>query len=197
MRWFIDTEFNEDGKTIELISIAMVNQGGDRFMYAVSSEFDEASCNEWVKANVLPTLPVEGCRLTRAQIRAAILDELSVDPSPEFWADYASYDWVVLCQLFGRMVDLPSKFPMYCHDLRQLMKERGLTDPDLPPQPERQHDALRDAQWLRDAWLCAAAGTKPIAERLETVAGNPYCNAETERVLRHEAARIRKEVQDG
>jgi hypothetical protein len=32
-----------------------------------------------------------------------------------------------------------------------------------------------------------------IADRLETVAASPYGNAETERVLRHEAARIRKE----
>ena len=38
---------------------------------------------------------------------------------PEFYAYYADYDWVVFCQLFGTMMDLPREFPMYCVDLKQ------------------------------------------------------------------------------
>lgn len=38
---------------------------------------------------------------------------------PEFYAYYADYDWVVFCWLFGRMIDLPNAFPMYCKDLKQ------------------------------------------------------------------------------
>ena len=41
----------------------------------------------------------------------------------EFYAYYADYDWVVLCQLFGRMLDLPKGFPMYCKDLKQQLDE--------------------------------------------------------------------------
>lgn len=40
-------------------------------------------------------------------------------PTPEFYAYYADYDWVVFCWLFGRMIDLPKGFPMYCKDLKQ------------------------------------------------------------------------------
>lgn len=39
----------------------------------------------------------------------------------EFYAYYADYDWVVFCWLFGRMIDLPYGFPMYCIDLKQIM----------------------------------------------------------------------------
>ena len=36
-----------------------------------------------------------------------------------FYAYYADYDWVVFCQLFGTMMQLPEGFPMYCIDLKQ------------------------------------------------------------------------------
>lgn len=42
---------------------------------------------------------------------------------PEFYAYYADYDWVVFCSLFGKMIDLPKFFPMYCHDLKQTLDE--------------------------------------------------------------------------
>jgi len=42
----------------------------------------------------------------------------------QFYAYYADYDWVVFCWLFGRMIDLPTGFPMYCNDLKQLMDEK-------------------------------------------------------------------------
>ena len=41
----------------------------------------------------------------------------------EFYAYYADYDWVVFCWIFGRMIDLPKGFPMYCNDLKQSLDE--------------------------------------------------------------------------
>jgi hypothetical protein len=41
----------------------------------------------------------------------------------EFYAYYADYDWVLFCSLFGRMIDLPKGFPMYCRDLKQSFDE--------------------------------------------------------------------------
>ena len=38
---------------------------------------------------------------------------------PKFYAYFADYDWVVFCWLFGKMIDLPKRFPMYCIDLKQ------------------------------------------------------------------------------
>ena len=38
---------------------------------------------------------------------------------PEFYAYFADYDWVVIAQLFGKMMNLPEGFPFYCRDLKQ------------------------------------------------------------------------------
>jgi len=61
---------------------------------------------------------------------------------------------VVVCGFaFGRMVDLPEGFPMFCLDLKQELHRWGLKKEDMPPQTGTEHDALTDAQWIRQAWL--------------------------------------------
>lgn len=45
--------------------------------------------------------------------------------SPKFYGYYADYDWVVFCWLFGKMIDLPKGFPMYCIDLKQTLDEKA------------------------------------------------------------------------
>ena len=47
MRYFYDTEFIEDGQTIELVSIGIVGENGSEY-YAVSMDFDSAKANFWV-----------------------------------------------------------------------------------------------------------------------------------------------------
>lgn len=89
---------------------------------------------------------------------------ITIPGSPEFYAYYADYDWVVFCSLFGRMIDLPKEFPMYCKDLKQIQDEKALSyrytedmynDEKLkaikkfknyPPQ-ENEHSAIDDARW--------------------------------------------------
>ncbi|MGH2666066.1 hypothetical protein [Flavobacterium sp.] len=96
---------------------------------------------------------------------------------PEFYAYYADYDWVVFCWLFGKMIDLPAGFPMYCRDLKQVLDEKAklkiqdycfgdteeeknrMIDRSIPgqvesfktfknyPQQENEHNALSDARW--------------------------------------------------
>lgn len=44
---------------------------------------------------------------------------------PEFYGYYADYDWVLFCSLYGRMLDLPNEFPMYCRDLKQILDEKN------------------------------------------------------------------------
>lgn len=154
MNYYLDTEFDEDGKTIELISIAIVCEDG-RQLHAVSSEFDPTRCNDWVKANVLPHLPdsTPECRWrTRQEIRDAVRTFVGDDPSPVFWAYYAAYDWVVFCQLFGTMVKLPDGFPMMCMDLKQYAIHLGIANIlDAVPMLTTAHDALNDALWNQDA----------------------------------------------
>lgn len=42
----------------------------------------------------------------------------------EFYGYYSDYDWVRFCWLFGRMIDLPKGFPMYCKDLKQIFDDK-------------------------------------------------------------------------
>ena len=156
MRWFFDCEFDEDGRTIDLISIALVNEEGERYYACLSDGWSADHCNEWVKEHVLPKLPGPQHRKTRFQVANEIV--ALVGEKPEFWAYYADYDWVALCQLYGRMVDLPRGWPMYCRDLIQVVEAGVIAKGSLPKQDERnEHDALADAQWVRDAWLYLAA----------------------------------------
>ncbi len=58
-----------------------------------------------------------------------------------------SYDWVVLCQLFGKMIDLPSNWPMYCRDFKQVLDSSSFEKINMDSTEE--HHALNDAKWLK------------------------------------------------
>jgi hypothetical protein len=66
-------------------------------------------------ANMIP----EG--LSKNSLQEAIRRNRSYPPA--FYGYYADYDWVLFCSLFGRMLDLPRGYPMYCYDLKQLMDD--------------------------------------------------------------------------
>lgn len=143
MRIFFDTEFMEDGRTIELLSIGMVREdGADLYLEADWADYDHA--NPWVRINVLPRLDRHRHGVDRETMRARILG--FAGERPDFWAYYGAYDWVVLCQLFGAMVDLPDTWPMWCHDLKQLVEQCG--NPPLD-KTKITHNALDDARWVR------------------------------------------------
>jgi len=145
VRFYFDTEFAEDGRIIDLISIGVVAEDGREF-YAISTEFDAERCNPWVQKNVLPLLPprTDPSWMSREKIRTSLLAFVGTE-KPEWWAYYADYDWVALCQLFGTMMDLPKGWPMYCRDLKQACDEQG--NPRLPEQTDAEHNALADARW--------------------------------------------------
>jgi hypothetical protein len=85
----------------------------------------------------------------------------NTESSIEFYAYFADYDWVVFCSLFGRMINLPFDFPMYCKDLKQMLDDKAkLLTPltlaanldiikkmPLFPKQEKEHTALDDARW--------------------------------------------------
>lgn len=181
MRYFYDTEFIEDGVTIDLISIGIVADDGREY-YAVSNEFSvgKLHANKWLVDNVWPTLPRREhsagmrCRCihghldtdhpdvrSRAQIARTVRDfVLAADSKPELWAWYGAYDHVALCQLWGRMIDLPECIPMYTRDLKQEADRLG--NPVLPDQPAGEHNALADARHnaVRAQFLDELAGKR-------------------------------------
>jgi hypothetical protein len=149
MRYYLDTEFIEDGKTIDLISIGIVAEDG-RCLYACSTDADLSYADDWVRENVIKQLPQRESSvwMNREQIRDLILSFVSGDNAIEFWAYFADYDWVAFCQLFGRMIDLPKGFPMFCRDVKQVAVgfPESVTD-QLKPNNDAEHDALADASW--------------------------------------------------
>lgn len=147
MKYFYDTEFIENGSTIDLVSIGIICEDG-RAYYAISKEFDATQADDWVKENVLSKLETDAYLYkSRKEIRDDIAVFIRPDTSskPQLWGYYADYDHVVLSQLFGRMINLPDHFPMYTRDIKQLCDELG--NPTLPEQKEGEHNALADAVW--------------------------------------------------
>jgi hypothetical protein len=169
MKYFLDTEFNECRGSIELISIGIACEDG-RAYYAESCQFKADYCNQYVKENILPKLGPVQDRLPLVVIAEEIQDFIAAPHDlvrgkarPEFWAYYASYDWVVFCWLFGVMVDLPDGYPYHPMDLQQWWLQLG--SPDIkPPDPENEHHAMADALWNQQLWH------KLIAEQNERYA---------------------------
>lgn len=158
MRYFVDTEFYEDGRTIDLISIGVKAEDGREF-YAASIEARLDLVNDWVREHVLPNLPPYSSTTWMRRSEIARLLTAFVFPTyvpsgytekAEFWGYFSDYDWVAICQLYGTMMDLPVGFPMYCRDLKQLSDDVG--QPKHPPDPVGEHSALVDARWNYDLY---------------------------------------------
>lgn len=178
MIYAYDTEFLEDGRTIELISIGIVAADGREY-YAVNADapWGRIKKDKWLRDNVLHSLPGQmgrevvrrngytversGFQLDTKDVRVKphwvianeVRDFLLADGVPELWADYAAYDHVVLCQLWGRMIDLPPGLPMWTRDLQHEAASHRL---HIPEQPSGAHNALEDARHvmsvLREEW---------------------------------------------
>lgn len=142
-RFYLDTEFIEDGVTVTLISIGVVCEDGREF-YAESSQVPWHHASDWVNENVRPHLhdtPIPE-RDIAERLRAFV-----GDARPEFWSWCSAYDWVVICQLYGTMMDKPAGWPSYCRDIQQELDRWGYSDDDVPPHQGTAHDALADARW--------------------------------------------------
>jgi hypothetical protein len=144
--WF-DTEFIDDGHTIDLISIGMVRTDGVG-LYCENGECHMDRASDWVRQNVFPHLTKGDNLMSRREIAKAVRG--FVGPDPEFWAYYASYDWVALCQLYGTMMDLPEGWPKFCLDIKQVAYLAG--SPSLQRPEGGDHHALADAQWNKRIW---------------------------------------------
>lgn len=156
MKFWYDSEFLEDGETINLISIAFVAEDGREY-YAINKDADWSRIRQdgWLMRNVVSQLPVmmdDPLFKPKDLIAAEVLEFLTHDgETPELWAWYAAYDHVVYAQLWGKMIDLPKGLPMYTNDLRSLM-DWALPESrhsDLPKQTDGLHDALEDARHLK------------------------------------------------
>lgn len=167
MNIYYDTEFLEDGSTIDMISIGMVAEDGREY-YAVAEDAPWGRVNEhrWLCENVVPHLPLgrvgslppsspdlywfdidRTSQLVRPKwvIANEVRDFILATPDRKLWAWYAAYDHVALCQLWGTMMQLPEGVPMWTNDLKQLVGD--FQAPSMPGVQE--HNALSDAREVR------------------------------------------------
>jgi hypothetical protein len=153
VQYFLDTEFIEAGagQPIHLLSIALVTLHGREY-YTENADHSPVPPGDWVREHVLPRLgQVKPKPLYRIAREIEEFCNPVVYGKPEFWGYYADYDWVVFCQLFGSMIQLPKNYPMYCRDIKQWCDSLG--NPKLPEIGKDEHHALSDARWNREAWL--------------------------------------------
>lgn len=175
--WY-DTEFLENGTTIELISIGMVAEDGSEY-YAVNADLPaDAICkHKWLVENVWPHLPLRGFKRTlqytgqgasKHEMRvesAGVLDTTSTLVRPR---------WVIrneVREFLAGFTDLELWADYGAYDHVALCQLFGtmmdlpsgvpmwtndirhewarLGQPELPEQAEAEHDALADARHCR------------------------------------------------
>lgn len=152
--WF-DTEFIDTGKEVHLLSIGLIREDGEHY-YAEVAETDRSLACDWVKKHVLPHM--QGPVKKRRDIKWDLIEFCG--RRPEFWAYFGSYDWVLLCQIFGKMLDVPQHWPNFVMDIQQERVRLGVAK--LPDQAGPEHNALADAIWTKQAheFLCSVANRK-------------------------------------
>lgn len=164
MKIFYDTEFLEDGRTIDLISIGMVREDGKEY-YAVNYNMPLSRIiqHPWLMDNVMPHIPCEQIGLGNVwrvdpnpfevkelhEIAAEVRNFIRGTEDPELWAYYGAYDHVVLAQLYGPMINLPQGIPMYTNDIKQEMNRLSIKQHHLPIDLHGalNHKAIDDAHW--------------------------------------------------
>lgn len=200
--------FGKSRHFIDLVSIAITAEDGSG-LYLISSEYDYNRADQWVKDNVIKPLylqfvngdmrnhftvsnfhkhlglPNKVIAERIARFCECFRDQLFWRTSRpiDFYGYYCDYDWVLFCSLFGKMIDLPKGFPMYCRDVKQMLDEKlvqydwfenGFTGlptshsaaldmiknhPDFP-KTNKEHDALADAVWCKQLFKFLTNDTK-------------------------------------
>lgn len=153
MKIFLDFEFIDDGYHITLLSGGFVREDGEELYFETIDarhlkESLPTKKTQWLHDNVVPYF--SGFHEGRDVIRRKVIEFCG--PEPEFWGYYCEYDWVVLSQLYGPLIERPKHWPMRCNDTMQLFNMLGLEGKthDYVPAHEREHHALTDARWTRD-----------------------------------------------
>lgn len=169
MKNWYDCEFESDETTIIPISIGLVSED-NRELYLINKEYMQSYIDlegyhwrgnpsiitPWLCQNVCDQISQEDVNefgLDYESWGDAILSFISNDYSiesrdeVELWGWYGAYDHVMLCQTYGRMIDLPQPIPMFTKEIEQIRYGAEELERDLVKFPE--HNALSDAKYQR------------------------------------------------
>jgi hypothetical protein len=127
MEVYFDTKFTGLHKNTTLISIGCVTNQGDSF-YGECTDYDKSQIDEWTQNNVINKLQLDTninntfTRIcgTKKEIISSLKRWLSSYGEPiQFISDVSHYDFVLLIDLFGEALNLPSYISPVCHDINQ------------------------------------------------------------------------------
>ena len=171
MRYWFDLEFIDRGRRgISVLSAGMVAED-DRTLYLEVEDEPTEDANDFVRANVLPFLGMNGGSQyrPRTEVAAEIVDFVSAGPgAPQLWAWYGSYDWVGLSGLYGTLTQRPKGWGFSQRDVLELTRLAWGDDGEdhMPTEvqvaagmglalPDNAHHALAGAYFARSLWRTA------------------------------------------
>jgi hypothetical protein len=167
---FFDTEFTGLHQNTTLVSIGLISDCGKTF-YAEFTDYDRSQVNDWLKENVLDKRILQKGEFSPSpfnyriksnteEIKAGLNAWLTQFDEVEIWSDCLSYDWVLLCQIFGHAFSIPKNIYYIPFDICTLFKVRGI-DPDINREAfaditdvsAQKHNALWDAKVIRECYF--------------------------------------------
>lgn len=159
---FFDCEFTDLSSSASLISAGFITQSGDSF-YAELSDYEEASCNDFVKATVLPLLSLPA--ISTADFLSALTDWLSSRGEDFLFIADSDWDQMILTKTFvsvGMTIPENWRFQKAPDNFASGMQRNLFNDEIaaffLRHRDQKQHHALTDACAIRSAYLRAASG---------------------------------------
>ena len=179
--FFLDTEFNDElgDMRIELISLALVSEDGEREFYAESNEFSADKAHPWLHEHVLGKLGARERRLPVSSIRDGVAKYLSdavrAAKGPpvnrvQIWAKNGALDFTILGLIFGGL----SKYYDFMTSLGVVrnffndtddLRARSPAKVRIERDPAQVHHALYDARNERMEYL---ALRKAIADQIKS-----------------------------
>lgn len=164
MKVWYDTEFLDDGRLIDLISIGMVREDGAEY-YAINAQMPWVRIlqHDWLVENVVNHLPktkygvsldhenpdVKPHHVIKSEVETFLLEAFEVKGELELWSWFSAYDHVALAQLWGPMSNLPAFIPMYTNEIRTLFQIYNNPKINVP---EGNHNALADAHYHKNLY---------------------------------------------
>lgn len=172
---FLDTEFTGLHRNSTLISIGLVADSGEEF-YAEFNDYDKRQHSPWLEEHVISKLQFKGddcflesdrsysLKANKQRVAIELTAWLQQFGAIEIWADVLAYDWVLFCELFGGVLQLPENIFYAPFDLATLFRIRGIIEPIAKHEKDisrfdfvgadksKQHHALEDARVEKICW---------------------------------------------
>lgn len=159
---FFDCEFTDLSSSASLISAGFITQSGDQF-YAELSDYQEDSCNDFVKATVLPLLSLRP--ISTADFFSLLINWLSNLGEDFLLIADSDWDQKILSKTFasiGKIIPDNWRFQKtpdnFTNGTQRSLFNDEMAAFFLRHPDQKAHHALTDARAIRNAYLRTESG---------------------------------------